>query len=143
MRSLKHALGLFAYYARWVHNFSDKIRRLKATTTFPINQQELKDYEDLTSDIANAALSSIDEELPLVVECDASDIAITTTLNQSGRPVAFMSRTLQGSERFYPAVAKEATAVIEAVCKWAHFLARQHFKLVTDQKPVAFMFDNQ
>ena len=42
-----------------------------------------------------------------------------------GRPVAFMSRTLHASERHHPAVEKEATAIIEAVRKWNHFLA--HF----------------
>ena len=55
--------------------------------------------------------------MPFVVECDASDVAISTTLNQGGRPVAFMSRTLHGSELHYPAVKKEATAIIKAVRK--------------------------
>ncbi len=47
-----------------------------------------------------------------------------------------MSRTLQGSELHYPAVEKEATAIIEAVRKWSHFLARRHFTLITDQRSV-------
>ena len=38
-------------------------------------------------------------------------------LNQSGHPVAFMSRMFQGSEVHYPAVEKEATAIVEAVRK--------------------------
>ena len=36
-----------------------------------------------------------------------------------------MSRTLQNSELHYPPVEKEATAIIEAVGKWNHFLACQ------------------
>nr|XP_039261686.1 uncharacterized protein LOC120337851 [Styela clava] len=88
-------------------------------------------------------LSSIDEHVPFVVECDASEIAISATLNQGGRPVAFWSRVLQKSERFYPAVEKEATAIIEAVRKWAHFLARRPFTIVTDQRSVSFMLDNR
>ena len=135
-------LGLFAYYAKWVTNYSDKIVRLKSVTSFPISFEAVKDFESLKQDIANASLQAIDENVPFVVECDASDVAISATLNQAGRPVAFMSRTLHGSERRYPAVEKEATAIVEAIRKWEHLLARQHFTLITDQKSVAFMLDN-
>ena len=38
-------------------------------------------------------------------------------MNQGGCPVAFMSQTLQGSKRHYPAFEKEATAITEAIKK--------------------------
>ena len=101
----------------------------------------VRDFEEIKEDIAKASLAAIDENLPFIVECDASEVAVSATLNQGGRPVAFMSRTLHASERHYPAVEKEATAIIEAVRKWNHFLARGQFTLVTDQRSVAFMFD--
>ena len=50
-----------------------------------------------------------------MVQCDASEFAVSATLNQSGWPIAFMSRTLQGSKLHYAPVEKETTAVIEAV----------------------------
>ena len=129
---LKRMLGLFAYYAKWVTNYSDKIVRLKSVTSFPLSFEPVKDFESLKQDIANASLQAIDENAPFVVECDASDVAISATLNQAGRPVAFMSRTLHGSERRYPAVEKEATAIVEAIPKWERLLARQHVTLITD-----------
>ena len=102
-----------------------------------INDFQINDFQNLKKEIAGAALQSIDENMPFVVECDASDVAISATLNQGGRAVACMSRTLHGSELHYPAVEKEATAIIEAVRKWTHFLSRQHFTLVTDQRSVS------
>jgi hypothetical protein len=54
-----------------------------------------------------------------------------------------MPKTLTKSERMYPAVEKEALAIIEAVRKWSHLLSRQKFTLITDQRSVTFMFDNR
>ena len=142
-KSLQRALGFFAYYAKWIPKFSDKVGRLKSVTKFPLGENELSDFKSLKNAIASATLQAIDEAIPFTVECDASDIAVSATLNQNGRPVAFMSRSLQGSELAYPAVEKEATAIIEAVRKWAHLLMRQHFYLVTDQRSVAFMLDSR
>jgi len=95
----------------------------------------------MKKEIEKASLQSIDESMPFVVEWDASKVAVSATLNQNGRPVAFMSRSLQGNELHYPAVEKEASAIIEAVHKWNHFLSRKHFILVTDQRSASFMLD--
>ena len=143
LKSLRRVLGMFAYYAKWIPNFSDKIQPLQNVESFPLTPQAHKVFGELKKELLKAMLYSIDENKPFVVECDASDVAISATLNQDGRPVAFMSRTLQGGERHYPAIEKEATAIIEAVRKWSHLLSRQHFTLITDQRSVAFMFDNR
>ena len=103
---------MFAYYAKWIPNFSDKIKPLTQATTFPLDATALDAFNMLKKKLESATLCSIDESLPFVVECDASEVAISATLNQGGRPVAFMSRTLQGSELHYPAVEKEAMAVV-------------------------------
>ena len=83
----------------------------------------------------------IEPGIPLVVETDASDLAIAATLNQNGRPVAFFSRTLTQPEKRHSAVEKEACAIVESLRKWRHYLMGSHFKLITDQRSIAFMFD--
>ena len=57
--------------------------------------------------------------------------------------MAFYSKTLSKSEQRHSAVEKEAQAIIEAVRKWRHFLTGHHFKLITDQRSVAVMFDRR
>ena len=142
-KALRRVLGMFAYYAKWINCFADKVRPLADAKEFPLSANSLNAFNLLKNELSNAALQSIDECLPFVVECDASDVAISATLNQGGRPVAFMSRTLQGSEIYYPAFEKEATAIIEAVRKWSHLLSRNTFTLITDQRSVSFMLDSR
>jgi len=89
---------------------------------------------------SNAGLQWINEDESFAVECDVSEYAIGAILNQGGRPVAFMSRTLSPSECRYPAIEKEATSIIEAVRKWAHSLHDRTSTLITDQK-LLFLFN--
>ena len=142
-KSMQRALGLFAYYAKWIPNFSDGVKLLKNVKKFPLNEAEIRDFESLKAAIAKATLQAYDDSQPFVVECDASEVAISATLNQGGRPVAFFSRTLQKAELHYPPVEKEAMCIIEAVKHWEHLLIRQTFTLVTDQRSVSFMLDNR
>ena len=88
-RELKRCLGLFAYYARWIKDFSTKIAPLNATETFPLSKTAELSFEMLRKGLLNACLQCINDDEPFTVECDASDLAIGATLNQSGRPVAF------------------------------------------------------
>ena len=113
---------------------------------FPFEEAAIDSFNKLKELLSKATLAHIDESQPFLVECDASDISLSDTLNQGGRPIAFMSRTFTGSEKYYAPVEKEATAIIEAVRKWAHLFSSHHFKIVTDhcdQHSVAFMFNNR
>ena len=140
LASLKRALGMFAYYASFIPQFSDKISALNQTKTFPLGSDAQAAFESLKKSLCETTLLAIDENIPFTVETDASSVAISASLNQNGRPVAFMSRTLQGSEIKRSSVEKEASAIIEAIRKWRHLLVNKHFTLITDQKPVSFMF---
>ena len=93
--ALRRVLGMFACYARWIDSFATKVRPLADAKSFPLSQRAIKVFISLKSELRNSALQVIDELLPFVVECDASDVAVSATLNQGGRPNAFMSHTLQ------------------------------------------------
>ena len=134
---------MFAYYAKWIPRYSEKIHSLVHCKDFPLGAAAVKVFDGLKDDIGNAVVLTIDNTLPLVVETDASDYAIAATLNQSGRPVAFVSRALTGSEQRHSSVEKEAYAIVEALRKWRHYLLGNHFTIITDQKSVAFMFDGK
>ena len=93
-KELKQVRGLFAYYAKWIADFCSKIRPLLVTELFPLSTSARKAFETLKKDLGDETLISIDEDQKFVVETDASNVAISATLNQNGKPVAFFSRTL-------------------------------------------------
>ena len=142
-RSMSRCLGLFSYYSQWIPKFSDRIKPLASCKTFPRPSTAVEAFESLKKTIEDAVVTAIDETIPFEVETDASEVAIATTLNQNGKPVAFFSRTLQGSELKHASIEKEAQAIIEAVRHWRHFLTGRHFTLKTDQKSVSYMFDKR
>ena len=141
MQELKRINGMFAYYAKWIPNFSRKAEHLIKAKCIPLSTDALDAFQNLKSELMKASLGSIKDDIPFEVECDASDHTIAAILSQSGRPVAYMSRTLNKNEQNFPAVEKEATAIIEAVRKWTHFLKGRFFHLITDQRSVSYMFD--
>ena len=116
---------------------------MSQNTLFPLPEDALRAFNLLKEDVENGVVGAIDESYPFQVETDASDHTLSATLNQQGRPVAFFSRTLSGPELKHSSVEKEAAAIVEAVRKWKHYLTGKHFKLITDQKSVAYMFDTK
>lgn len=94
-KSLKRIASIFSYYTKWISNFSDKMYPLNDMTKFSLNNQQVKTFESLNAELANASIQMLDENIPFTVEMDAADFAISVTLNQDGRPVAFHSYMLQ------------------------------------------------
>eukprot|EP00794_Sanderia_malayensis_P020739 gene20739-22770_t len=142
-KSLNRCLGLFSYYSQWIPEFSNRIKPLTSSKSFPLPPIAVTAFDNLKKTVEEAFVTAIDETVPFEVETDASDVALAATLSQDGRPVAFFSRSLQGSELKHASIEKEAQAIIEAIRHWRHFLTGRHFTLRTDQKSVSYMFDQR
>ncbi|XP_064072074.1 uncharacterized protein LOC135193461 [Vanessa tameamea] len=119
---LKRTLGLFAHYAKWINNFSKKIKPLIGIKSFPIDDTAKTCFVSLKSEIEKSTLAVIDDNDILTVETDASEFAIAASLSQKGRPIAFFSRTLSDSEQRQSSIEKEACAIVESLRKWRHYL---------------------
>ncbi|GFW69424.1 retrovirus-related Pol polyprotein from transposon opus [Trichonephila clavipes] len=141
--ALQRALGMFAHYCRWIPGFSKKIRPLLGKKQFPLSRDAVLTFNSLKDDVANAALATVEDDIPFRVETDSSDFAIGATLSQAGRPVAFFSRTLHASELKHSSPEKEAYAIVKSLRHWRHFLMGKHFEVFTDQQAVAFVFNQR
>ena len=143
LKEQKRVVGLFSYYSQWIKDFAAKVRPLTQNSDFPLTGDALESFNSLKIDVESSVVQAVDETQPFQVETDASEFALSATLNQNGRSVAFFSRTLNKSELKHASVEKEAAAIVEAVRKWRHYLTGKHFTLITDQKSVAYMFNTK
>jgi len=141
-KELDRLKGMLAYYAKWIKNYSEKIQCL-TKVNLPLDNNAQKNVRALIDELSTVTLKRIDASQTFTVETDASYGAIAATLSQDSHPVAFFSRTLCSSERNHSSIEKEAYAIVESVRKWQHLLMGKHFTIITDQKSVSFMFDEQ
>ena len=142
-KSLKRVLGLLSHYSKWIPAFSEKARPLINNDEFPLDERAVESFDQLIHEISQATLYAIQDDVPFVVETDASNEAIAASLSQEGRPVAFFTRSLNSTEKMHSSIEKEASAIVESIRKWRHFLIGRPFKVITDQQAVSFMFDGQ
>ncbi|PRP72887.1 hypothetical protein PROFUN_16906, partial [Planoprotostelium fungivorum] len=97
-----------------------------------------KSFEDLKEAFVTADVCChFDPSLPIVLETDASDFAISGVLSQRHKdgvhPVGFMSRKMQPAELNYDTHDKELLAIIESLkgrqVRWWQFLSDFNFTL--------------
>ena len=72
---------------------------------------------------------------------DASNVAIGAVISNVmddgiERPIAYMSKTLNKTQRKWSTIEREAYAVIVALNEFNCYLWGRHFTLVTDHRPL-------
>ena len=140
-KELKRCMGLLAYYAKWIADFSEKALPLTSVKEFPLSSKAREAFDEMKKELERISLSAYHDHVPFEIETDASDHTLSAILSQRGRPVAFMSKTLRGSELKWSAVEKEAYAIIEAAKRWEHLLKIQKFWITTDQRALTYIFN--
>ena len=140
---LKRLLGFFAYNAKWIADYSNKVAPLLATQkqlAFPLNQASRLAIATLKKEVASAVLWLPRANEPLVLQTDASGTGIGATLTQNDKPVGFFSRTLKHSEMAYSVVEREAMAILEGFRRFSDLLRTSRVLVRTDQKALSFIF---
>ena len=143
-------LGAVQYYARYLPNLSTVIEPLNHLRSNSVEWEfglpQKKAWDQLKVLLAsNRVLTFYNPDLPLKVDCDASSVGIGGVMshimpNGDERPVEFISRTLSKAERGYAQIDREGLAIVWCVRKFHKYLYAREFTLVTDHKPLQYIF---
>lgn len=148
-KDIQSFLGLAGYYRRFIKDFS-KIARplsqlLRKDNLFEWTQTQNNAFNELKESLTTPpVLIYPDFTKSFLLTTDASNYAIGAIISQGpiGRdlPIAYASRTLNSAERNYSTTEKELLAIVWAVNHFRPYLYGTHFKIVTDHKPLTWLF---
>ncbi|KAJ1171231.1 hypothetical protein NDU88_003101 [Pleurodeles waltl] len=150
VRDVQCFLGFANFYRRFINHFSvapiTKLLRKKEKCVW--SPEADRAFSTLKEAFSTApVLTHPDVDCPLIVEADASDVAIGAVLSQRNKdtgqlhPVAYMSRKLNEGEQNYVIAEKEPLAIRDAFKEWRHHLlgAKYTITVYTAHRNLQFM----
>jgi len=145
VKELKSFLGMVEFYGRFIPNLShirEPLSRLtRKTENFIWSKEAANSFQKLKQILSNQpVLSMFNPGKKISLKCDASPVACAAVMEQEGKPVLYISKTLSAAERNYAQVEREALAIVWAVRRLHKYLVGSKFLLLTDNQPMKFLF---
>lgn len=150
---LRSFLGLVTYVGRFIPNLASKTDPLRGLlrggTPFVWNNVHQIAFESIKTAIASVGfLGFFDPRDTSFLIVDASPTGLGAVLLQENdregkRIIAFASKALTDLERKYFQTEREALALVWAIEKFRLYLLGTTFKLITDCKPLDFLFSQR
>ncbi len=132
VKDLQSFLGFSNFYRGLIPRYSaltiPLTSLLKKDSSFIWNDPQQAAFQTLKDAFrSSSVLAHPDEELPFILETDASDFAVGGVLSQLHvdgmlHPVAFFSRQMVPVERNYEVYDKELLAIVVCLKQWRHLL---------------------
>ena len=97
-------------------------------------------YKHLKDELSRGVLVPFQPAKEITLTCDASPTACGAVLEQEGKPVLFISKTLAKAERNYSQLDREALAMVYALKRLHKYLYGRPFTIVTDHMPLEYFF---
>ena len=155
VKDIQKFLGLANYYRRFIEGFATVARLLhnlvKKDKKWEWMEKEEKAFKELKERFTKEpvlAASDIDKKMRM--EVDTSDYAMEGVLSMEcedrlWRPVAFLSKLLNETERNYEIHDKEMLAIIRGLETWRHLLegAQTKFEIWMDHKNLEYFMKAQ
>ena len=143
---LRSFLGLCGYYRTFVNGFSAIVaplsELLKHERKYEWKEPQQTAFERIKQAIMSGpvlALPDPTQPYELTVTTDASGFAVGATLEQRGRPIAFLSKKMNDAEKRYPVHEQELLAMVLALREWRHYLLGTRFTAHTDHGSLRYL----
>ena len=136
---LQEFLGLVRYLSPFIPGLS--------TLTAPLHELLKKDTDftwictyDATFQhvkeavVSNTTLRYFDSSVPVTIQVNVSQVGLGAALLQNGKPVAFASKALTGTECWYANIEREMLAVIFRGKRFQMYIYSRSFAIKSDHK---------
>jgi len=155
VKDVQKFLGLANYYHRFIEGFATVARPLhdlvKKDKKWEWTEKEERAFKELKERFTKEpVLAAPDIDKKMRMEVDTSDYAMEGVLSMEcgdglWRPVAFLSKSLNETERNYEIHDKEILAIIRGLEAWRHLLegAQYKFEIWTDHKNLEYFMKAQ
>ena len=147
---LRAFLGMVNHYGKFLPDLSTVVSPLywllQNSTPWKWEQKQRKAFQEVKNLLnSGRVLAHFDDQLPLVLACDASPYGLGAVLSHrmtdgTEKPIGFSSRTLGKAEQNYSQPDKEALAIIIGVKKYHQYVFGRQFEIKTDHKPLTHIF---
>ena len=155
VKDVQKFLGLANYYRQFIEGFASITRPLhdmvKKNQKWDWTEKQEKAFKELKKRFTKElVLAVLDLDKKMRMEVDALDYATGGVLSMEcedglWRPVVFLSKSLNKTERNYEIHDKEMLAIIRGLVNWRHLLEGAHFKfeIWTDYKNLEYFMKVQ
>jgi len=155
VKDVQKFLGLANYYRWFIEEFATVARPLhdmvKKDKKWEWTEKQEKAFKELKEQFTKEpVLAAPDIDKQMRMEVNASDYATEGVLSMEcedglWRPVAFLSKSLNETERNYEIHNKEMLAIIRGLEAWRHLLegAQSKFEIWTDHKNLEYFMKAQ
>jgi len=155
VKDVQKFLGLANYYRRFIEGFATVVRPLhdlvKKDKKWDWMERQEKAFKELKKWFTKEpVLTAPDIDKKMRMEVDALDYAMGGVLSMEckdglWRPVAFLSKSLNETERNYEIHDKEMLAIVRGLEAWRHLLERAQtkFEIWTDHKNLEYFMKAQ
>ena len=140
-KSVQKFLGAVNFYRSHIPDLADIAapiyELLRKKSKFFWTSACQKSFEMLCKILSSRiTLVPFNDDGDIILQTDASSVALGAVLMQDGKPVEFYSRKLTSVEQRYPTYEREAAAMVSAMLHFRPFLIGHTFELHTDHRPL-------